>query len=84
MGEEAVERVVASGADRGVETTTVVRSGTVHDAIIDYVDDNDIDTVVMVTYTREGVCRHFLGSVTERVTRAVAVPIIAVTGPTET
>jgi nucleotide-binding universal stress UspA family protein len=82
--EEAVERVAAAGADRGVETTTAVMSGTVHRAIADYVDDNDIDAVVMATHSREGVSRHFLGSVTERVIRTVDVPVVAVTGPDET
>jgi nucleotide-binding universal stress UspA family protein len=84
LGEEAVERVATAGADRGVETTTAVMSGTVHRAIADYVDDNDIDAVVMATHSREGVSRHFLGSVTERVIRTVDVPVVAVTGPTET
>jgi len=81
LGNEAVERVAAVGAAHGVETDTAVVAGTVHHAIADYVTDADIDVVVMATHSREGVRRHFLGSVTERVIRTVRVPVLAVSDP---
>ena len=50
-------------------------------AIVEYVDDHDIDVVVMATHSREGVKRHFLGSTTERLIRILDVPVLAVSGP---
>ena len=79
LGDEAVERVRQTGEERGVETTTSVVPGTVHRIIREYVDDNDVDAVVMGTHGRQGVGRHLLGSVTERVIRTVDVPVVAVT-----
>jgi len=80
-GEQAVARVADVGDARGVETTTSVVSGTVPQAIVEYVDDHDIDVVVMATHSREGVKRHFLGSTTERLIRILDVPVLAVSGP---
>lgn len=81
LGEDAVERVEEVGDEQGVETTTSVLRGTAHQTIAEYVDENDIDAVVMGTHSREGVNRHLIGSVTERVIRAVDVPVVAVTDP---
>lgn len=79
LGEEAVDRVRQAGAERGVETTTSVVRGTVHRTIEGYIEDNDVDSVVMGTHGRQGVGRHLLGSVTERIIRTVDVPVVAVT-----
>lgn len=53
--------------------------GTVHRTIEGYIEDNDVDSVVMGTHGRQGVGRHLLGSVTERIIRTVDVPVVAVT-----
>jgi len=79
LGEEAIDRVRRAGEERGVETSTSVVRGTVHRTIEEYVEDNGIDAVVMGTHGRQGVGRHLLGSVTERVIRTVDVPVVAVT-----
>ena len=79
LGEKAVDRVRQAGEERGVETTTSVVRGTVHRTIEECIGDNDVDTVVMGTHGRQGVGRHLLGSVTERIIRTVDVPVVAVT-----
>lgn len=83
LGEGAVEEITKAGKKHGIETKTSVIRGTVHETIAEYVEENDIDAVVMGTHGREGVGRHLLGSVTERVIRIVDVPVLAVTGPTD-
>jgi nucleotide-binding universal stress UspA family protein len=59
-----------------VETAVVV--GTVHRSIRSYVEENDIDLVVMGTHGRQGIERFLLGSVTERTVRTSPVPVLTV------
>ncbi len=77
---ERREALVANVADHldDVETVTAVESGTPHETILEYVDDNDIDLVVMGTHGRTGVERYLLGSVTEKVVRLSDVPVVTV------
>lgn len=77
-GEEATERVAEAADDAGVEATTTVTTGTAYRTIRDYVDDNDVDLIVMGTHGRQGLDRYLLGSVTERVVRTSDVPVMTV------
>ncbi|MEF8787172.1 MAG: universal stress protein [Haloarculaceae archaeon] len=54
-----------------------VEEGMPSEAILEYVQDNDIDLVVMGTHGRTGVRRFVLGSVTEHVLRESPVPVLA-------
>jgi nucleotide-binding universal stress UspA family protein len=78
------EQVVEAAIDRVKEDVgtveSVVATGPPHRAIVDYVEDNDIDLVVMGTHGRTGVSRVVLGSVTERVVRLSPVPVLTVRG----
>ncbi|KOX97289.1 universal stress protein [Halorubrum tropicale] len=82
-GEEATTRVAEAAADAGVECVTSVTSGTAYRSIHDYVDDHDIDVVVMGTHGRKGIDRYLLGSVTERVVRTSDVPVLTVRQSTD-
>ncbi|WP_123621431.1 universal stress protein [Halorubrum sp. CSM-61] len=75
-GETLVEEASASVGD--VETTTAVESGTPHETILEYADENDVGLVVMGTRGRTGVERYLLGSVTEKVVRLSDVPVVTV------
>jgi nucleotide-binding universal stress UspA family protein len=82
----AEEQIVERAEDRGVETVVSgVREGSPHEVILEYVEDNDIDLVVMGTHGRRGLDRYLLGSVTERVVRTADVPVLTVrtSGPPE-
>jgi nucleotide-binding universal stress UspA family protein len=79
-GEQAVERVRAAAADHGVEVVTDVVAGSAHSSLLQYAEDNGVDLVVMGTHGRRGLNRYLLGSVTERVVRSSAVPVLTV-GP---
>ena len=77
-GAEATDRVVEAADDAGVEASTTVTTGTAYRTIQNYVDDNDIDLIVMGTHGRQGLDRYLLGSVTERVVRTSEVPVMTV------
>jgi nucleotide-binding universal stress UspA family protein len=77
-GADAVESVRDRCAAAGVETETDVLVGTVHRSIRDYVDEHDVDLVVMGTHGRQGIERFLLGSVTERTVRLSDVPVMTV------
>ena len=81
--ERTVKRVEKRGADGGVDTETAIEEGTPHEAIVDYIDREDVDVVVMGTHGRSGVDRVLLGGVTERVVRLAPVPVLTVALETE-
>lgn len=77
-GREAVDRIHDAAESADVPVRTRVQSGTAYRSILDYIEDNDIDLVVMGTHGRRGVERFLLGSVTERVVRSADVPVMTV------
>ena len=72
---EAVERAEAAGVE-SVEAS--IERGRPHRVIVQYVDDNDVDIVVMGTHGRTGIDRYLLGSVAEKVVRTCPVPVLTV------
>ena len=91
--EEAYERIKADAEelladaealaeeyDANVTTTTLVewRPNRPMDAILDYVDDNDVDHVIMGSHGRSGTSRVLLGSVAETVARRSPAPVTIV------
>ncbi|MGA9403270.1 universal stress protein [Haladaptatus sp.] len=83
-GRKAVGRVRERAEDAGVDITDeVVTGGSPYRVILDYVDENDIDCIVMGTHGRRGLEHYLLGSVAERVVRLADVPVMTVHGPDE-
>ncbi|UPV98870.1 universal stress protein [Halorussus gelatinilyticus] len=77
--EDAIAEVTASADDAGVEQVREeVLRGSVHRAILDYVDEEDVDVIVVGTRGRGGTDRILLGSVTERLVRTSPVPVLTV------
>lgn len=78
-GEAAVDDIEALASEPQTETieTAVVR-GQPPTAILDYADEHDVDLVAMGTHGRTGVKRYVVGSVTERVVRRAAMPVLTV------
>ncbi|MFB6079606.1 MAG: universal stress protein [Haloferacaceae archaeon] len=64
-------------------TGTVEYGPSVHGGITSYVDEHDVDLVVVGTHGRTGVDRYVLGSVTERLVRTSPVPVLTVREPPE-
>jgi len=79
-GERATDGVVELARTHGLDAETAVLEGTPAQCILDYVEEHDVDLVVMGTHGRSGLDRYLLGSVTERVLRASPVPVVVV-GP---
>ena len=75
---EQVAQQVAN--DRGIDTTTATLDGdrTVSATILSYVDDYDIDVLVLGTHGRTGLDRFLLGNVAEAVLRDAPVPVLTV------
>ncbi|MFB6157486.1 MAG: universal stress protein [Haloferacaceae archaeon] len=78
-GERAVTEAVDGAAAAGVtEVEGTVTRGTPYRIILDYVDQYDIDLVVMGTHGRAGLERYLTGSVTEKVVRLAECPVLTV------
>lgn len=77
-GEHVVDEVVEKASEQNIEAVGVVMKGGAYETILQYVDDEDIDVVVMGTHGRRGLDRALLGSVTERVVRTSDVPVLTV------
>jgi len=85
--EERAREVVADAATaaekRSLESVAeAVEFGpSVSREIRSYVDEHDVDLVVMGTHGRTGVERYLLGSVAEKTIRSSSVPVLTVPGP---
>ena len=78
-GSVALDDVVVAGEEAGLTFETITREGIPHKTIISYVEETDIDLVVMGTHGRTGRERVAnLGSVTERVVENSPVPVLVV------
>lgn len=78
QGEAVVDDVVEAAEERNIEAVGVVQQGGAYETILQYVDDQDVDVIVMGTHGRRGLDRALLGSVTERVVRTADVPVLTV------
>lgn len=78
-GQNAIDDVIDQTEATDVRTVeAAIARGAPHQAILDYVDEQDIDIVVMGTHGRTGLDRYLLGSVTEKVIRLSDVPVVTV------
>ncbi len=76
-GDAAVERARSLAPD-DVAVETSVLEGSPSRTIVDHATPDRCDLVVMGTHGRGGIDRLLLGSVTERVVRQAAVPVLTV------
>lgn len=82
-GREVTGEVADMAADAGVECTTAIKSGAIHEEIVDYADEEGADLIVMGTGYR-GKIGGLLGSVAEKVVRTATVPVTTIrTGETD-
>ncbi|SER44594.1 universal stress protein [Natrinema salaciae] len=77
-GTEELERASETAAEHGVDVTTELREGKPASTITGYIEDHDIDHVVIGSHGRSGPTRILLGSVAEAVTRRSPVPVTTV------
>ncbi len=79
-GRRALATVEDAGSEAGIQpvTATVKASASIHEAILKYADEHDVELIVMGSHGRSGIDRFLLGSVTERTVRASAIPVLTI------
>jgi nucleotide-binding universal stress UspA family protein len=78
QSQELLNRTRELCGDWGVEIETVSLEGYPADQIIHYVEQHDVDLVIMGTYGMGGFRRLFLGSTTHKVAVAIEKPILII------
>jgi nucleotide-binding universal stress UspA family protein len=73
------ERLLGSLAERGVAAAFHYEAG-IHpaDAILTFIEDNDVEMVVIASHGYSGLTRWLLGSITEKIVRSSSVPVMVV------
>lgn len=77
-GEQALATIAERGEAAGVDVVESIEYGKPSQEIIEYVDEHDVDAIVMGTHGRSGVDRLVIGSVAEKVVRKSEVPVLTV------
>ena len=81
--EDATE--FATNASVDPVSGSVVLGTSIHGEILSYIDEHDVDLIVVGTHGRTGFDRYMLGSVTEKLVRTSPIPVLTVrTGREET
>ena len=76
--ENYISKIVNTAKNAGLEAKGIVLHGNPADTILNYAQENGVDLIVMSTHGRSGVTRFALGSVTDKVVRTAAVPVMTV------
>ncbi|MFB6101717.1 MAG: universal stress protein [Haloplanus sp.] len=76
-GEEVTQEVADMASEAGVETETAIKTGSIHEGIVDYADEIDADVIVMGTGYR-GKVGGLLGTTAEKVVRTANVPVTTI------
>ncbi|MFD1563812.1 universal stress protein [Haloarchaeobius amylolyticus] len=74
-GQQFVSEIEDLADDAGVSCVTAIKSNTPVEAITEYVDEHDIDLVVMGKRGRSDPDKPLLGSITNRVVGSLDVPV---------
>ncbi|RLM89080.1 universal stress protein [Haloarcula sp. Atlit-7R] len=77
---ELLDEAVTFADNAGVEVASksVQYGPSIHKAILTYIEEHDIDLVVVGTHGRTGFDRYVLGSVTESLVRTSPIPVLTV------
>lgn len=78
LAREAVEYIEKQARSDDLDVETSTPSGVPGETILGYIEDNDIDVVVMGTHGRTGLGKVVFGSIAEEVVRNSSVPVVTV------
>ncbi len=67
--------------EKGIPVEVKVLLGNVLDQLVEYINQNNVDLIIIATHGRSGVSRLFLGSVADRLLRQAPVPVLMVRAP---
>jgi nucleotide-binding universal stress UspA family protein len=76
-GDEVTGELAETAAETGVDCVTAIRSGSVHEEVVDYAEDNGIDLIVVGTGYR-GRIGAILGGNAEKIVRTSTAPVTTV------
>jgi len=76
-----LEKMAARFTAQGIKTSAKILTGNASEAIVDFIDKNNIDLVILATHGRSGVSRWIWGSVADRVLRHVCIPVLMARAP---
>lgn len=76
-GEEVTGEVADMAAEQGVDCETAITSGAIHEEVVQYAEDNEVDLIVMGTGYR-GTLGAILGGKAEKVVRTSEIPVTTV------
>lgn len=74
-GEQALENLAAQTEDKSINLETHITEGDPASEIVDFVENTEIDLIVLGTHGRQGLDRLIVGSVAEEVIRTAPVPV---------
>ncbi|TMT81410.1 universal stress protein [Haloterrigena sp. H1] len=82
---ELLDEAAEFATNAGVESVskTIEHASSIPKAILSYINDNDVNLVVIGTHGRTGFDRYMLGSVTESLIRTSPIPVLTVREPVE-
>lgn len=75
---EYLDGIVERLTKYGVEANAVIIYGKPAEALIEYASSNHIDLLIMATHGRSGITKWFWGSVTDKVLRAIHIPVLLI------
>ena len=78
MAQTYLDDIAAGIREKEFSVHTVTELGTPYRKIVNYVEEHDIDLVVMSTRGETGLTRWLLGSVTDHVVRGVSIPVLVI------
>lgn len=79
--EKYLNKIATKLTISGIKATVKIISGKAADAIVDYVNKNNIDLIVVATHGRSGISRWVWGSVTDRILTHVCIGVLMVRAP---
>ena len=73
-----LKRVTQKLKRSGIVAHPMILNGKTAESLIEYINDNDVDLVIMATHGRSGISKLFWGSIAEKVIRSGNAPILLV------
>jgi nucleotide-binding universal stress UspA family protein len=75
---EYLERIAAGFREKEISARVVTVIGQPHEGIVRFAEEEQVDLIVICTHGHSGLTRWLVGSVADRVTRGVNVPVLLV------
>jgi nucleotide-binding universal stress UspA family protein len=79
--EDYITRIVDELKKEGIPVSGAVVNSPAAEGILGYADKNQIDLIIMSTHGRSGISRWAMGSVSDKVVRHSAIPVLLVSPP---